>query len=86
MRHRTLHHWFCRLLLFLPSSIKTVTDYAMTKVRDVGTFLLPTRSESTACIANRSLLNNPCTTNTLVFHDYQKFTTSTRILGATPEP
>jgi len=68
------------------SSIKTVTDYAMTKVKDVGTFLLPTRSESTACIANRSLLNNPCTTNTLVFHDYQKFTTTTRILDATQEP
>jgi hypothetical protein len=68
------------------TSIKTVTDYAMTPVKDVGTYLLPTRSESTVCFTNRGLLAGFCNTNTLVFHDYQKFTTTTRILDATQAP
>jgi hypothetical protein len=68
------------------SSIKMLTDYAWTKVKDVGTFLLPTRSESTVCFRSSGLVAGSCTSHTLVFHDYQKFTTTTRILDATQEP
>jgi len=73
--------------LHLPSdwstnSIKTVTDYALTTVGDVGKFLLPVKSETTVCLGPNGFVRPTidCTSNTLVFHDYQKFATSTRIL------
>ena len=65
------------------AAIKTITDYAMTSVGDIGTFLLPVRSESQICFWG---LHIPCVTNVLVFHDYRKFAASTRILGATSAP
>ena len=50
----------------------------MTSVGDLGTFLLPVKSETTICVQTWS----DCTTNSLVFHDYEKFGTTTRILPA----
>jgi hypothetical protein len=65
------------------ASLKTVTDYTMTSVGEVGAFLLPVRSESTLCFSKSRV---PCTTNVLVFHDYRKFAATTRIVDASPEP
>jgi len=70
----------------LVDSAKTVTDYAMTPVAEIGTFLLPIRSESRVCSRSRVGSLGACSTNTLVFHDYQKFKATTRILDATQEP
>ena len=64
-------------------SLKTVTDYTMTSVGDIGAFLLPVKSESTICFLR---FNFSCSTNTLVFHDYRKFVATSRILGASPDP
>ena len=70
----------------LVKSAKTVTDYAMTPVAEIGTFLLPIKSESTVC--GRGTWTNPsgCSTNILVFHDYQKFGTTSRILPSDAQP
>jgi hypothetical protein len=65
------------------SSLKTVTDYTMTSVGDVGAFLLPFKSESTICFLGSK---GSCSTNVLVFNDYRKFVATTRILEASPEP
>jgi hypothetical protein len=65
------------------ASLKTVTDYTMTSVGDVGAFLLPVSSESTICFLRSKV---SCSTNVLVFHDYRKFAATTRILDASPEP
>ena len=71
----------------LVDSAKTVTDYAMTPVADIGTLLLPVKSESTVCSRARvASVIGKCSTNILVFHDYQKFRTTTRILDANQEP
>jgi hypothetical protein len=63
------------------TSMKLTTDYAMTKVIGLGSFLLPVKSESIVCV-NHLGTNVGCVTNTSVFHDYQKFTATTRILPA----
>ncbi len=60
-------------------STKTVIEYALTAVGDAGTFLLPSRSESTMCKRGVQETGN-CTKNVLVFHGYRKFGTATRIL------
>jgi hypothetical protein len=61
------------------TSAKTVIDYAMTAVGGVGTFLLPLKSETTIC--NQGMWGmGACTTNTLAFHGYRKFGTTTRVL------
>ena len=64
-------------------SFQTITDYAMTPLGEVGTYLLPVNSETTICLRN---VRYSCTSNTLVFHDYRKFGTSTRVVEATEEP
>ena len=64
--------------------MKLTADYAMTKVSDLGTFLLPVRSESTMC-SRTAGINLGCTTNVAVFHDYQKFGASSRVLPTAPE-
>lgn len=66
----------------LIGSAKTITDYAMTPIAGVGTFLLPAGSESTVCTRGRALSGQACSTNVLVFHDYQKFITTSRILAS----
>ncbi len=66
-------------------STKTVIDYAMTAVGDAGSFLLPSRSESTMCKRGVQEAAN-CTKNVLVFHGYRKFGTETRIISSgTPQ-
>ena len=78
------------------ASLKTVTDYTMTSVGDVGAFLLPVSSESTICTWDSDRLlpdwamaaysPDQCATNVLFFHDYRKFAATARILDASPEP
>lgn len=64
---------------------KTVIDYAMTAVGDAGSFLLPSKSESTMCKRGVQEAAN-CTKNVLVFHGYRKFGTATRIISSgTPQ-
>lgn len=65
-------------------SMKLATDYALTQVSDLGTFLLPVRSESTMCRGLQGV-SLGCTVNVAVFHDYQKFGASSRVLPAAPE-
>ena len=60
-------------------STTTVIDYAMTPVGDAGTFLLPSKSESTMCRQGVNETAN-CMKSVLVFHEYQKFGAETRIL------
>lgn len=67
------------------TSLKLSADYSMTKVSDLGTFLLPVKSESTVCMGHLAT-NLGCTTNAIVFHDYRKFIATSRILPAEPEP
>lgn len=66
-------------------SMKLSTDYAMTEVPGLGSFLLPVKSESKVCNGG-PLYDQGCTTNTTVFHDYQKFTATSRILPADSQP
>ena len=70
----------------LIDSAKTVTDYAMTPVAEVGTFLLPVKSESAVCSRPRAGFRAGCATSVLVFHDYQKFAATTRILTSSSQP
>jgi hypothetical protein len=60
-------------------STRTVIDYAMTAVGDAGTFLLPSKSESTMCKRGVQETDH-CTKNVLVFHGYRKFGANTRII------
>lgn len=66
-------------------STKTVIDYAMTAVGDAGTFLLPSRSESTMCRQGVNETAN-CSKSLLVFHGYRKFGASTRVLPSGSQP
>lgn len=66
-------------------SVKLDADYAMTRVGDLGTFLLPTKSESKMCLGGPQYLVS-CTTNVVVFHDYRKFIATSRILPAGSQP
>jgi hypothetical protein len=68
------------------SSMKLNAEYSVTKVRDLGTFLLPVKSESAVCFVGSLGANLGCTTNVAVFHDYQKFVASSRIVPADREP
>ena len=62
-----------------------LTDYAMTAVKDAGTFLLPVKSESTVCLGYNGTRES-CTTNVVAFHDYQKFVATSRIVPANSQP
>lgn len=66
-------------------SAKVSTDYSPTKVSDLGSYLLPVKSQSTVCVVGRFGANPGCTTNTIVFHDYQKFGATSRVLPSLPE-
>lgn len=87
----------------LIAAAKTITDYAMTPVSEVGTFLLPVKSASKVCgrtsASSTTMLamqngdvsmTGPdvpsCATNILVFHDYQKFKATARIVPAESQP
>jgi len=65
------------------ASAKTITDYEMTPVGDVGVFLLPAKSETHLCVRQRTV---SCMESVLTFHDYRKFAATTRILAGNPEP
>jgi hypothetical protein len=67
------------------ASAKLATDYAMTTVSDLGTFLLPIKSESKMCMGGWQS-NLGCTTNTAVFSAYQKFVATSRIVPADSQP
>ena len=68
------------------TSMKLTAEYSLTMVRDVGTFLLPAKSESTVCLIGRLGATLGCTTNVAVFHDYQKFVATSRIVPAQATP
>jgi len=68
------------------ASAKLVTEYAITTIGNAGKFLLPVRSESTACSGGLELNNSRCATNVLVFHDYRKFAATSRILSSGSQP
>lgn len=66
-------------------STKTVIDYASTPVGTAGTFLLPTKSESTMC--KRGVNQEAaCSKTVLVFHGYRKFGAETHILPSASQP
>ena len=67
------------------SAMKLSTDYSITKVSDLGTFLLPVKSESNVCMSHLTM-NLGCTKNITIFDDYRKFAATSRILPADPEP
>jgi len=67
------------------SSAAFVVDYAMTLVKDAGKFVLPVKAVSTLCMGYNGT-RGTCTTNTVTFHDYQKFVTSARILPDRAQP
>ena len=68
------------------TSMKLSADFSMTKVSDVGTFLLPVKSESTVCLMGRLGAQLGCVNNVTVFHDYQKFVATSRVVPAEPTP
>ncbi len=67
------------------NSMKLSADYSMTKVSDLGIFLLPVKSESTVCL-NHLGTTLGCTTNVIAFHNYQKFVANSRIMPAETAP
>jgi len=68
------------------TSMKLSADFSMTKVSDVGTFLLPAKSESTVCMIGRLGAQAGCVNNATTFHDYQKFVATSRVVPAEPAP
>jgi hypothetical protein len=60
------------------ASARTTIDYNEVPIVDAGVFLLPSKSETTACA--RNLTKTICTKNVLTFEDCHKFGTKTRIL------
>lgn len=67
------------------NSMKLAVDYSAIKVGDLGIFLLPVRSESEMCLVHVGS-SYRCTKNVATFHDYQKFTTTSRVVPAEAEP
>jgi len=62
------------------SKAEMVTDYSMVPIADLGTFLLPSRSETTVCLHVGGLRVPSCTKNTLVFDRCRKFSVKSRIM------
>jgi hypothetical protein len=67
------------------NSMQLSADYSMIKVSDLGTYLLPVKSESTMCMGHLGA-NLGCTTNVAIFHDYQKFVATSRVVPAEAAP
>lgn len=68
------------------ASAEFTIDYSETSIADAGVFLLPSASETKACMRYLGLQALICTKNVLVFHDCRKFGTTTRILTDNPRP
>lgn len=67
------------------SSAGFTVDYAMTLVKDAGKFVLPVKAVSTLCMGYNGV-QGTCTTNTVTFHDYQKFVATARIVPDSAQP
>jgi hypothetical protein len=59
-------------------------DYQEVKITDAGTFRLPSKSETKACMRYQELRGSVCTKSDLLFHDCHKFAATSRILTDTP--
>ena len=59
-------------------SVEVIIDYSEVPIRDLGAFLLPSKSETNACTRRK------CSTNVVVFEDCRKFATRSRILTDIP--
>lgn len=64
----------------------TTTDYSEIAIADAGTFLLPSKSVTTACLHHPGRSTPTCRTNVLVFHDCRKFVAKTRVITDHPQP
>jgi len=59
-------------------------DYNDVAISGAGTFLLPSRSTTKACLQHLRPADTKCRTNVLVFHDCRKFGTESHILSDKP--
>ena len=67
---------------FLIESAQVATDYSMISLGEAGNFVLPTRSETWACVKSEGeLAQVRCARNELRFHGCRKFAATTRILS-----
>ncbi|HEU5450547.1 MAG TPA: hypothetical protein VFU76_01100 [Terriglobales bacterium] len=67
---------------FLIDSAQVTTDYAPVALGEAGRFLLPTRSETWACVRSEGeLAQVRCARNQLRFHGCRKFAATARILS-----
>jgi hypothetical protein len=69
---------------FRIASADITIDYSDTPIGNLGTFLLPSTSETKLCDHKTGLMG--CTKNVLVFHDCRKFAAKARILTDDPQP
>jgi hypothetical protein len=65
-------------------SAEIIIDYQEVPIAGAGVFLLPSRSETKACMRYAELRDPVCTTSNLAFHDCRKFAAKSRILTDTP--
>jgi hypothetical protein len=65
---------------FTFASARVVTDYNQVPIAEAGVFVLPSKSESTACLRYRGNPSLFCTRNVLTFQNCRKFGASTRIM------
>ena len=66
-------------------SAEIAIDYSEIKIAVLGTFRLPSSSETTVCEFKSAPLRETCTKNLLVFHDCKKFATKTRVIPDVPQ-
>lgn len=64
---------------------KVTIDYSEIRIRELGTFLLPSFSKTTVCQRNAGPRVR-CSKNVLVFHNCQKFAVKSRILTDRQHP
>ncbi len=66
-------------------SANVTTDYTEVSIADAGTFLLPSKSVTTACFDAALAGGWLCRKNVLVFHDCRKFGSDSRIITDQPQ-
>jgi hypothetical protein len=66
-------------------SADITTDYDYVLIADAGTFLLPSKSHTTACFHSSVPGDWFCRKNTLFFHDCRKFGSKARIISEPPQ-
>jgi hypothetical protein len=59
-------------------------EYEEVPITGAGTFLLPSRSETKACMRYAELRDPVCTKSKLLFHDCRKFAAKSRLVTETP--